>query len=321
MNGHLADPITHHNPTPGLLTAEFTKSCVNFFFDNLYTKLPILDRSTIESQMMCLERSPETYCLFTALTAFMMLQPGMGFPTADYQLQMEVGSNIAASGILLDECLRVRKGMDYWINPNLNILATNYFIYAVHYAQDSHANAWYYLREATTMIQMSGMNNSDSFVQDIDSIRRRRLFWLFFNAERAYALHRGYPLTLQPTLHPGNFTDDPTDNFNPGLQSNFFNLCGVFQTVNDSFLTAWREGCCRLDAQSITSLNTSLQKMQHSYPPSASYQAVQNWIKNLQWQVSGEAQESAAYQRMTQILSGFPPNSVPPLMNSGLVRA
>jgi hypothetical protein len=316
MNGVLPEPITHHNPIPGLLTAEFAKSCVNFFFDNLYSKLPILDRAIIESQVPCLERNPDTYCLFTALSAFMMLQPGMGFPTAEYNLQMEPGANIAASAILLEECLRVRKGIDYWENPSLNVLATNYFIFAIHYSQESHPQAWYYLREATTMIQMTGQNSEDKYLQDLESIRRRRLFWLFFSAERAYAIQRNYPLTLQATLHMGNYSDDPADNFNPGLQNNFFNMCGVFQNIDDAFLNVWRHPCCRLDAQTITALNSQLPKMQHTYPQGAAYQTVQNWLKNLAWQITGDTQESIAY-RMSQLLSGFPNSGI--LMNSGLV--
>jgi hypothetical protein len=316
MNGVLPDAITHHNPIPGLLTAEFAKSCVSFFFENLYSKLPILDRATIESQLPCMERNPDTYCLFTAMSAFMMLQPGMGFPTADYNLQMEPGANIAASAILLEECLRVRKGSDYWERPTHNALATNYFIFAIHYSQESHPTAWYYLREATTMIQMSGQNNEEKYAQDIESIRRRRLFWLFFNAERAYAIQRNYPLTLQATVHMGNYTDDPTDTYSPSIQNNFFNMCGLFQNIDDAFLNIWRHPCCRLDGQTIASLNAQLPKLSPTCLPSAAYQHVQNWLKSVAWQVSGDSQESIAY-KMSQLLSAFPNSGM--LMTSGLI--
>ncbi|KAG8676228.1 hypothetical protein FPOAC2_02317 [Fusarium poae] len=316
MNGVIPDAITHHNPVPGLLTAEFAKSCVNFFFENLYSKLPILDRNAIEAHLPAMERNPDIYCLFTAMSAFMMLQPGMGFPTADYNLSMEPGATIAASAILLDECLRVRKGSDYWERPTHYALATNFFIFAIHYSQEAHSSAWYYLREATTMIQMSSLNNDDKYLQDADSIRRRRLFWLFFNAERAYAIQRGYPLSLQATVHMGNYADDPTDSFNPSIQSNFFNLCGVFRNIDDGFLSVWRHPCCRLDGQTIVSLNSQLGKMPSTYPPGVACQNVQNWLKSVAWQVSGDSQESIAY-RMSQLLSGFPNPGM--LMSSGLI--
>ncbi|EKJ74705.1 hypothetical protein FPSE_05173 [Fusarium pseudograminearum CS3096] len=316
MSGVPTESIQNHNATNGLLTAEFAKSCLNFFFDNLYSKLPILDRDIIESQLSCMERDPEIYCLFTSLCAFMMLQPGMGFPTADYNLQMEPGANIAASNILVEECLRVRKGTEHWENPSHYVLATNYFIFAFYYSQQSHASAWYYLREATTMIQMSDQNNEGKYLQDMESIRRRRLYWLLFNAERAYAIQRSYPLTLQATVHMGNYGEDPADNLNPSIQTNFFNMCSVFQSIDDNFLSTWRHPCCRLDNQIIASLDAQLLKTMPTYHPNAALQAVQSWLKTVAWQTSGDTQENVAY-RMSQFVSGFPNPAM--LMNSGLI--
>ncbi|CAF3635614.1 hypothetical protein SNK05_002405 [Fusarium graminearum] len=316
MSGVPTESIQNHNVTNGLLTAEFAKSCLNFFFDNLYSKLPILDRDVIESQLSCMERDTEIYCLFTSLCAFMMLQPGMGFPTADYNLQMEPGANIAASNILVEECLRVRKGTEHWENPSHYVLATNYFIFAFYYSQQSHASAWYYLREATTMIQMSDQNNEGKYLQDMESIRRRRLYWLLFNAERAYAIQRSYPLTLQATVHTGNYGEDPADNLNPSIQNNFFNMCSVFQSIDDNFLSTWRHPCCRLDNQIIASLDAQLLKTVPTYPPNAALQAVQGWLKTVAWQTSGDTQENVAY-RMSQFVSGFPNPAM--LMNTGLI--
>jgi hypothetical protein len=324
INGVQVEPITHHNPTPGLLTHDIAKSCLNFFFEHVYTKLPILHRETIESQMPSLERNPDTYCLFTSLCAFMMLQPGMAFPMGDYNnMDMPYGANIAASTILIEECIRVRKGQDvkgfeHWEKPSLNVLATNFFIFAYYYAQENHSSAWYYLREGTTIIQMSGMGNEENYQQqDFDSIRRRRLFWLFHNAERAYALQRSYPVTLQATLHVGQNGDCPTDDpFNSSLNNNFFNLCGVYQNVDDAFLNAWRLGCRNLDAQTITSLNTSLREvLPQQYPPS-NYSGVQNWLRKMLWEVT-EAQESRL--RVSQLLSHFPNPQYEMLVNSGLI--
>lgn len=323
INGVQVEPITHHNPTPGLLTHDIAKSCLNFFFEHVYTKLPILHRETIESQMPSLERNPDTYCLFTSLCAFMMLQPGMTFPMADYNnMEMPYGANIAASTILIEECIRVRKGQDvkgfeHWEKPSLNVLATNFFIFAYYYAQENHSSAWYYLREGTTIIQMSGMGNEENYQQDIDSIRRRRLFWLFHNAERAYALQRNYPVTLQATLHVGQNADCPTDDpFNPSMNNNFFNLCGVYQNVDDAFINAWRLGCRNLDAQTITSLNTSLRDvLPQQYPPS-NYSGVQNWLRKVLWQVT-EAHDSQV--KVSQLLSNFPNSQYQMLVNSGLI--
>ena len=67
-------------PTPGLLTGDMIKDCIEFFFANMYPTLPILHRQRLEQQTLYADHNVDTYCLLTSLCAFMMIQPGMGIP-------------------------------------------------------------------------------------------------------------------------------------------------------------------------------------------------------------------------------------------------
>lgn len=174
-------------PTPGLLTGELVKECIQFYFDNMYAQLPILDRRQVEQQMLYMEQNRDSYCLMTSLCAFVMLQPGMSMPAGDaYNFDLVTGANIVSSQLLVEECLRVRKGYEYLDSITLNALATNFFIFGCYYGLEAHDKAWYTLREATTMIHMVGMNKEEHYMQldATEAARRRRLFWLYYVIER-----------------------------------------------------------------------------------------------------------------------------------------
>jgi hypothetical protein len=185
-----------------LLTAEVVKDSLEFFFANMYGNIPILDRRQLEQQAMYMEQNRDTYCLLTSLCAFMMLQPGMSMPAGDpYNLDVMPGANLVSSNLLLEETLRVRKGYEYLDSPTLNTLCTNFFIFGCYYGMEMHEKAWYYLREATTIMQMLGMHKEETYAQwdHVESSRRRRLYWLYFMTERY--------LPLSPTACLRVFTE------------------------------------------------------------------------------------------------------------------
>lgn len=184
INGPVSPTLA---PTPGLLTSEMVKDCLEFFFAHMYPMMPILHRQRLEQQAHFMDQNLDTYCLLTSLCAFVLLQPGMTVPGTDpFSFEAMPGTNIVTSTLLLEETLRVRKGYDYLASPSLNSLCTSYFLFGCHYAIEIHDKAWFHLREATTLIHMSGMNSEATYAQfdATESSRRRRLYWLLFVMER-----------------------------------------------------------------------------------------------------------------------------------------
>lgn len=193
MNGIAGPPPSNPSlaPVPGLLTSDLVRESLDFFFANMYQQIPIINRQRLEQQIVYLDQSPDTYCLLTSLSAFMMLQPGMGIPGGDpYGLDSMPGANILSCTVLLEETIRVRKGFDYIEPPTFNSLCSSYFLFACHYALDMHDKAWFHLREAATMIHMIGMNREEVYAQfdPVEAACRRRLYWLIFVAERCASL-------------------------------------------------------------------------------------------------------------------------------------
>ncbi|KAI5458507.1 C6 zinc finger domain-containing protein [Mariannaea sp. PMI_226] len=339
INGAGAPPPSPSlSPSPGLLSSELVKDCINFYFDNLYVQIPILDRYQIEQQMMYMEQNRDTYCLLTSLCAFMMLQPGMTMPANDpFNLDMNPGATIISSQLLLEECLRVRKGYDYQDSINLNVLATNFFIFACYYGMEMHDKAWYHLREATTMVHMAGMSKEETYagLDPAESSRRRRLYWLFLVIERAYAVQRHRPLTLQATIHPPTLGDDPSDPYAPQLNG-FIMLINLYRPFDEALINTWNTGRRHLSAQHITGMQKQLNDLAQSFLCRDSnlldIGTNQQWLKNTVWQltngtIGGNGEESISFQYpmdmsrelLMNMASQFP-NQGMELVNSGLIE-
>ncbi|KAI0848532.1 fungal-specific transcription factor domain-containing protein [Daldinia vernicosa] len=290
LNGINSPPCSPTlSPTPGLLASEMAKECIEFFFANMYPIMPILHRQRLEQQSMYLDSGLDTYCLVTSLCAWMMFQPGMNVPGADPLLEHLPGANIASGMVLIEETIRVRKGYEYQESPSLNSLCTSYFLFCSHYALDMHDKAWYYLREATTLAHIIGMNKEETYLQydNIEASRRRRLYWLLFVTERAYALQRGRPLTLQASINLPTMTDDPTDPLAPQLNG-YILLVNLFRPFDDMFITFWN----KTRSESSPSYLSALQKQfSDMIPPYMNVQdsdlrANQQWLKTITWHLS-----------------------------------
>ncbi|KAI5865385.1 fungal-specific transcription factor domain-containing protein [Durotheca rogersii] len=290
LNGINSPPCSPTlSPTPGLLAPEMIKECVEFFFANMYPIMPILHRQRLEQQIMYLDQHPDTYCLVTSLCAWMMFQPGMSVPGVDPLLDHLPGANIASATVLIEETIRVRKGYEYQEPPTLSNLCTSYFLFCSYYALDMHDKAWFHLREATTLAHIIGMNKEEAYLRydNIEASRRRRLYWLLFVTERAYALHRGRPLTLQASINLPTMTDDPTDPLAHQLNG-YILLVKLFRPFDDMFLMLWNKTRNESSPSYLEVLQKQFSDMMSPFMsiPETDLRANQQWLKTITWHLS-----------------------------------
>ncbi|WQF89839.1 hypothetical protein CDEST_14853 [Colletotrichum destructivum] len=324
-------------PTPGLLSADLVKDCLEFYFANLYEKMPILDRRQIDLQLPYIEQNRDTYCLMTSLCAFMMLQPGMSMPPGDpYNLDVMPGATIVASQLLLDETLQVRKGYDYLESMTFNTLATNFFVYGCYHGLELHDKAWFHLREAATMMHLNGMIKEETYHgpqwDNAESSRRRRLYWLFYIMERAHAIQRQRPLTLQASINPPNSADDPSDPLSHQLNS-FIMLVNLFRPFDDAFTTVWNKTRSNLY---VATLQKQLNEVLPTYlcqdGQLSDLRTNQQWLKSTVWQLTHGNMNSQNEENMNfnypvdlsrellmTLASHFPGQGME-LMGSGLIE-
>ncbi|KAG9239272.1 fungal-specific transcription factor domain-containing protein [Amylocarpus encephaloides] len=279
-------------PTPNLLTPDMIKECIQFFFANMYPTLPILHRGRLEHQALYADQNVDTYCLLASLCAFMMIQPGMGIPGDPLGLDSLPGANLVSGNLLLEETLRVRKSYDHLETPTLYSLATSYFLFGCYFGLDLHNKAWFHMREATTLAHILNLQKEETYSQfdAVDSSRRRRLYWLLFVTERAYAIQRHRPLSLQATIRLPTENDDPSDPQAHHL-TGFLDLIKLFKPFDEAFVALWNKTRTDCSPPYLAMLQQQLNDALPAYLGSTENQTAdlmtsRQWLKTMVWQLS-----------------------------------
>ncbi|KAK4550475.1 hypothetical protein LTR36_000054 [Oleoguttula mirabilis] len=192
----------------------------NFYLDsNFYN-----DSNALSSGM---------YCFLCALCAATIVQLDASTPQPP-----PLHSGKATDDVLAEECLRERRAFDY-IEPTSTLsVMTSFFLFAYYGNHEKHGKAWHYLQESITFAENLDMDSEQSYAKldPVEAQWRRRLYWLLFITERAYAVQRRKHTRLHASVHlPAVFESE-----DPQLLNGFVNLANLFSAVDDSFVSAWR---------------------------------------------------------------------------------
>lgn len=268
-----------------LLPTELILVCVDYFFANLYPTQPILHRQQISDAISQLDTNPDAYCLLASLCGYMLIQPNLDIPASILnEYTIPTGEH------LIKETKRVRRYLDYVESPSVWSVVTSFFLFGCYFCLDQHNTAWFYLREATTLAVNLNMHDEANY-QSADWIqdsRKRRLYWLLFVTERAYALQQHRPLTLHPTINPPTLDEDRTEETE---LSGFVHLVNLFRPFDDTFVGLWnrsRSGCtteflARLQQQLSAALPQDLQSTESQ---AVDLRCSQHWLRTMVWQLS-----------------------------------
>ncbi|KAE9984030.1 hypothetical protein EG328_009288 [Venturia inaequalis] len=238
-----------------------------------------------------MDHSIEAYCKLVSLCAYVLVQPTMVLqssarPAGDFAQN----SNQGLAHVLLEEAVRVRKAYDYSENPTLLTVYTSFFIFSTYFCMDRQNAAWVYLREATTVAHIMGMHEEDTYKNEdyVDASRKRRLFWVLFMTERAYAFKRHRPLTLYDTIQLPTTEEDPTET----LQlSGFFHLIKLYKPFDETFFGLWNRTRHGAVPSWLVGLQRQLSDALPEYIEHTETQAVdlkmsQQWLKTMVWQLA-----------------------------------
>lgn len=242
------------------LPQQTVDSCVEFFFESMYPTLPILERQQLGNLVRDIDHSQEAFCLVSSMCAFVLIQPGMGMTGDANEDDPALQARQHTAEVLLADVIRVRKCYEYIESPSTDTIVVSFFLFGSFFSLDKHTIAWYFLREATTLAQNVGMmEESAYFTGGVEEMaRRRKLFWLLFVTERAYALQRHKPLSLHATIELP--IADETDRAIAG----FLYLIELFRPFDDTFVGLWNKS--RNDCS--TSLLGQMQKqLKEALPP------------------------------------------------------
>lgn len=302
--------IQAHSPRfvpRNLLTLDMITACVDYYFANVYPTQPILQRIKVGETIGQMGSNVEAYCLVMSLCGYMLIQPNMSVPlNASEGLDIVPQSSYQLGQILVQETLRARKSYEYVENPTIWTVITSFFLFGSHFCLDKHNTAWFHLRESTTLAQLLGMHDEMHYqIPDVtESSRRRRLYWLLFVTERAYALQKHRPLTLQATINLPTLEEDPAE----AVELNgFLQLVRLYRPFDETFVGLWNKAKNGCTTHFLAQLQQQLTEALPVYLQCTETQAVdlrcsQQWLRTMVWQLSishGFLSSAAAESAMT----------------------
>lgn len=218
------------------LPAECFLPYIKLFFDHMFPIMPVIDRNIYVNPNLYTDSSlltPDEYCFLCSICAATMVQldDSISQPPAIHPPKRN-------DDLFAEECLRERKVYDFIESPSRLSVMTSFFLFAYYGNNEKHDKAWHYLQESITFAQTLNMDDENAY-RDLDPTEaqwRRRLYWLLFITERAYAVQRRKHTRLYANVkQPSIF-----DNEEAQLLNGFVNLANLFAAVDDDFVKAWR---------------------------------------------------------------------------------
>lgn len=276
---------------PCVLSRDMITACVEYFFANMYPTMPILHRQTIGNIIDQMDADLEAYCLVASLCAYMLIQPNMELrPEAAEGLDCKAESNLPLGRTLLADAIRTRKRIDYIEFPSAWSVITSFFFFGSHFCLDLHGTAWFHLREATTLALTLRMHEQATYrsLDRVECIHRRRLYWLLFVTERAYALQQHRPLTLYATINFPSPQDEPEE---AEKLDGFLHMVKLYRPFDDSFVGLWNKAKTGCTTEWLAQVQQQLSDALPVYLQGTESQAVdvkvsQKWLRTLVWQLS-----------------------------------
>lgn len=279
----ISEPPQHRFPGEDFLPY------VQLFFGHMFPIMPVIDRNVYLDPRLYADTealTPDVYAFLCALCAATIVQLDATIPQPS-----PLHPNKATDDLFANESLRERRTFDYITSTSTLSCMTSFFLFAYYGNHESHAKAWFYLQESITFSQTLNMDDEQTYAKldsPIEAQWRRRLYWLLFVTERAYAVQRRKHTRLHASVSlPAVFSSE-----DPHLLEGFVSLANLFSAVDDSFVSAWRgsrrQSLCneawlantqkQLDAAALAGEN--LTETQH-----LDISVTREWLHVLAWQM------------------------------------
>jgi hypothetical protein len=234
---------------------------------------------------------PEIYCLTAALCAFVIVQAGMNLTLPPGSLYEEdcPQTRRGYANMLLADIVRIRKTIDYVETPTLSSLQISFFLFGCYFSFENQNTCWFHLREAATLAQMMSLHDEATYLKGdpVDSMYKRRTYWLLLVTERAYALERHRPLTLHPTIE----LPKPQDPHEEDTIGGFISLIKLFCCIDDEFMGLWNKSKTECSTAWLAQLQQQLRNvlpadLKTTESQAADIRITLHWLRIMVWQLS-----------------------------------
>ncbi|KAH8819839.1 hypothetical protein F5884DRAFT_27498 [Xylogone sp. PMI_703] len=197
---------------------------------------------------------------------------------------------ISLGRFFLGKCIATRQAYDFIEDRTLFAVISSYFLFEAYFELDEQRKSWYYLQEATTLAQELGLQEESSYtgLPFIESVCRRRTFWLLFVTERAVAVFRHKPLKLSKTPE---YPLEKLDYEGIEVQQSLMSLIQTFKPLDADFMNVWNQSDYDISNPRLgtTWSENDLDAAQTDFTIFADSQkadvlVTQQWVRLLVWQ-------------------------------------
>ncbi|RYP00924.1 hypothetical protein DL764_006347 [Monosporascus ibericus] len=300
----------------------------------------------------------EAYCLLLGLCAMVMLQvedaSGLTFANLSITaLSPAPFSHNAATDnrtygwLLLEEALALHRHLATTrrssnISPSLEHVQLSFFIYACHAALMHHSQAFFFLREATTLcllLRREDMPSEKALLAD-------RLFWVLVVSERSHAVRYRRPITLQITPSSPSLLslfrssasasgDDGRDANDPAIVG-FRCLAGLFRPLDTFFIALHGQeeiiGFALLPPEALDGVEAgidaalggasdpALSRLVHGLQDTqkANLRVTQAWLRIILWQLRLRLGHLTADERTIAVAAAVSPTAHHPYQQNSI---
>ncbi|OQE19377.1 hypothetical protein PENFLA_c019G02929 [Penicillium flavigenum] len=287
--------------TPGLLSRELVDACSGYFFLRMRGTVPVLQPGSFQKQVDLADTSLHAYCLVTAFCAFVVTQTGFAVEHSSLGLSQGFCTEEFRSS-LIEEATEARKHIDPFTDPVRQSIIISFLLYGCHIGLGNQRHAYYFLRESTTLYTASALESQASSAQmdGDDPSLAGKLFWLLVVSERAHAIRRHRPITLQVTPESPQLEDGPLPTqLEDGPLANasaigFRCLVNLYRPFDEGFLGQWNGTNATCSIESLVHLEELIQS---AVPADldlpdilmADLRVSQQWLRIMIWQLSTTA--------------------------------
>ncbi|CAI0652172.1 unnamed protein product [Colletotrichum noveboracense] len=289
--------------------------------------MPVIDRARVEEYMCNFAKCPGCYgvlasCCATVVPDGDVISSASADPPGPSPQRSIRSLPEPPVDLLISEALRSRRFYRLAENQSLTQIQTSLLLHCAYSSLGKDPAAWFYLREAVTMLQTLRYHEEATYEETSDrSVAEdaRRAFWALFVAERVFAIQQYKPLTLQPTIGLPRADPPPAADAGACVLPGFRDLISLLWPIDASFVTAWNSSATsstmRLagmaEVERLARLQTALSNCLinvSAYPETqqAELLITRGWLKNVVWQLCLSVTTLAGSDSRESMSLGYP---------------
>ncbi|EED17421.1 conserved hypothetical protein [Talaromyces stipitatus ATCC 10500] len=219
------EPAANLAPLPRRISSSQLQAYVQAFLQHLYSIMPVVDVNSLLLDCASPEAlHPRRYALLAALSAATYFQLKNHIPQKD--------ANLDTTGLgyrLAKEAEETLHQFDPLEEPHVDTLLTMFFLFAAYGNLHKPDRAWHFLNQSISFAYTLRLNIESTYwvLNQNEADILRRVYWLLFVTERAYALQTGRPVMLRATIEkPSVFRSE-----SPITMYGFNSLISLFEKI------------------------------------------------------------------------------------------